>query len=142
MNEQAGQVRINPDNTLSFTPSTNFNGQAEIQYRISDQQGGTATGRVDLVVNPVNDSPAPMNDSFTMHEDTVATINVLTNDHDVDGDDLAVSGAIVLGGMGQVSYNDGELVFRPQTTRIWRVSLLKHQPQILWKPFANSTETL
>jgi Ca2+-binding RTX toxin-like protein len=52
-----GTVVINADNTLSFTPASNFSGTAQIQYSISDGKGGTSSSQVTVTVTPQADAP-------------------------------------------------------------------------------------
>jgi large repetitive protein len=107
-----GDVVINPDGTVTFTPNGNFNGTATITYTISDGNGGTATATAIVIVRPVNDPPVATNDTATTAEDTPATLNVLGNDSDVDGDPLTVTSATSPD--GQVTINpDGTITFSP-----------------------------
>jgi len=52
-----GQVVIEADNTLTYTPDADFNGSDTISYTISDGNGGTDTADVAVTVNAVNDAP-------------------------------------------------------------------------------------
>jgi large repetitive protein len=52
-----GQVTINTDNRLTYKPAKDFNGDDSFTYTISDGNGGTAIGRVNIKVTPVNDAP-------------------------------------------------------------------------------------
>ncbi|MEP3225399.1 MAG: Ig-like domain-containing protein [Parasphingorhabdus sp.] len=107
-----GTVVINPDGTVTYTPDPDFNGTDTIAYTISDGQGGTATAIVTVTVNPVNDPPVANDDVATTDEDTPITLNVLSNDTDVDGDPLTVTGATSPD--GQVTINpDGTVTFTP-----------------------------
>ncbi|MCR8547204.1 Ig-like domain-containing protein [Salipiger sp. P9] len=106
-----GTVTVNEDNTLTFTPDPDYNGPAEITYTIEDPTGNTATGTVDVTVNPVNDAPVAVDDSTTTGVNTPVTLDPSLNDTDVDGDDLAVtgvtdptSGTVVLNDDGTVTY--------------------------------------
>ncbi|NIY94474.1 VCBS domain-containing protein, partial [Vibrio diazotrophicus] len=54
--QEQGTVVI-VDEKLVFTPAENYNGKANIEYSISDGQGGTDTAKVTVTVNPVNDDP-------------------------------------------------------------------------------------
>jgi Ca2+-binding RTX toxin-like protein len=47
-----GSVTFSNGNVI-FTPSTNFTGNASFNYSISDDQGGTASGLVNVTVDPV-----------------------------------------------------------------------------------------
>jgi large repetitive protein len=107
-----GTVTINPDGTISYAPNPNFNGTDTITYTISDGQGGTSTTTVTVTVNPVNDPPVAVNDNATTPEDVPVTIAVLSNDTDVDGDRLTVTGATATNGTVVVN-PDGTVTFTP-----------------------------
>ncbi|WP_318504858.1 Ig-like domain-containing protein, partial [Photobacterium leiognathi] len=49
-----------------------------------------ATSTVTIHVTPVNDAPVANPDSFTTGEDTPITVDLIKNDHDIDGDKLTV----------------------------------------------------
>ena len=107
-----GDVTINPDGTLTFTPDENYNGPAEITYTVEDGNGGSDEGTVSVDVTPVNDDPVAGDDVATTPEDTPVIIDVLGNDSDVDGDDLTVTAASSPN--GDVTINpDGTLTFTP-----------------------------
>ena len=107
---------------LVFTPSANYNGPASFTYTISDGTL-TDTATVSGTVTAVNDAPDAVDDTFSVAEDGSATITVLTNDSDVDGDAVSVTqvngSAIVDGGSsvavtnGSVALVGGQLVFTP-----------------------------
>ena len=54
-----GEVVINPDGAITFTPGPQAVGVAEIVYTISDGSGGAATATIQLTVDP---APAPAMD--------------------------------------------------------------------------------
>ncbi|MBD0786806.1 tandem-95 repeat protein [Vibrio sp. Y2-5] len=110
--QEQGTVVI-VDGKLVFTPAENYNGKANIEYTISDGQGGIDTAKVTVTVNPVNDDPVANNDAISTDEDTpVSNINVLANDRDVDGDPLSVTAANAE--HGSVTINaDGTLNYTP-----------------------------
>ncbi|WP_178119496.1 retention module-containing protein [Pseudomonas sp. SCB32] len=88
-----GTVVVNPNGSYTYTPGQNFNGSDRFTVIVNDGQGGRDTITVNVGVNPVNDAPVAANDGpVAVTEDTPATGNVLSNDHDVDGDALAVTG--------------------------------------------------
>ena len=106
-----GQVGVNSDGTLTYTPDANYNGGDTITYTISDGKGGTASATVAVTVNAVNDNPVAGNDSAVADEDTAATITVLGNDSDIDGDKLTVTGASAEHGTVTVN-GDGTLAYK------------------------------
>ncbi|HGZ7336168.1 TPA: tandem-95 repeat protein [Vibrio parahaemolyticus] len=108
---EQGSVDI-VDGKLVFTPAENFNGEATITYIVTDGDL-TDEAKVTVTVKPVNDSPVAVDDTVSTQEDTVVTIDVLTNDTDVDGDKLSIESASVPKEQGTVEVVDGKLVFTP-----------------------------
>ena len=76
---------------------------------LDDGHGGIASQTVTVTVNGANDAPDAVNDTRSMNEDTVATINVLANDVDVDGDTLSVT-AVGTAAHGSVVINANQTV--------------------------------
>jgi VCBS repeat-containing protein len=82
------------------------------QVTIDDgHAGGTVSRIVEITLTGTNDVPDAVDDAHTMNEDTVATINVLANDDDVDGDTLSVTavgaaanGSVVINADNTVTY--------------------------------------
>ena len=106
-----GSVVINADETVAYTPASNFNGDDSFDYTVTDGQGDTDTATVTVSVTAVNDAPAAVADSASTDEDIAVTINVLGNDDDPDGDTLAVdsvtqptNGSVVINADETVSY--------------------------------------
>ncbi|MCS0374437.1 tandem-95 repeat protein, partial [Vibrio diabolicus] len=111
VSEKQGIVEI-VDGKLVFTPAENFNGNATINYTISDGELEDEA-QVSVTVNSVNDAPIALNDATITEEDTSVTIDVLPNDTDIDGDALSIESASVPSDQGQVEIIDGKLVFTP-----------------------------
>src|SRR5439155_1746673 len=109
-----GTLTLNSDGSFSYTPDTDYNGIDSFSYQANDgtTSGGIVT--VTLTVNPQNDAPVALDDSFTTAEDTtlnVAAPGVLANDTDVDGDSLSAvlmsqptHGSLTLNSNGSFSY--------------------------------------
>ncbi len=107
-----GQVVVNPDGTITFTPDPNFSGTTTVTYTISDGNGGTSTATVTLTVTEVNDPPVAVNDNVSTREDFPVTIPVLLNDSDADNDPLTVTRAVA--GNGTVVINpNGTITYTP-----------------------------
>ncbi|MFO1206183.1 MAG: DUF4082 domain-containing protein [Burkholderiales bacterium] len=112
-----GSVALNAGNVV-FTPAANYNGAAAFTYTLSDGKGGTATGNVNLTVNPVNDPPVANNDSgFATPFQTVLNIptsTLLANDTDADNDTLTVdSVGSAVNGTVTLATQTGSAVFTP-----------------------------
>lgn len=99
-------------NSLRYAPAANFNGADSFTYEVSDGNGGTDTGTVNVTVLAVNDSPVAGSDSTGVDEDDAAVIAVLANDTDVDGDALAIS-SFTQGTRGAVSKDGNSLRYVP-----------------------------
>lgn len=115
-----GDVTLDPDGTITYTPNADFNGSDDFTYTVGDGQGGSATGTVSVTVTPVNDPP-----SFTMGPDqvinedagpqTVAegeplTFTVTATDVDADGA-LALSLEGAPTGVSLIDHQDGTATF-------------------------------
>jgi VCBS repeat-containing protein len=121
-----GIVVINSDGTLTFTPNKDFNGEATINYVISDGNGGTSNADVSVTVTPDNADTVLNDDSISVTEDSNAVGNVLSNDVEDDSPltvvEFTIDGVtgsfnagdtVVLSG-GEFTLNqDGSYVFEP-----------------------------
>ncbi|SFG43965.1 Hint domain-containing protein [Sulfitobacter dubius] len=105
-----GDVVINDDGTLTFTPNADFNGDTTITYTVDDGNGGTDTGTVNVTVNPVNDAPVANDDTASTTGTDAVVIPVLENDTDVDGDVLSVADASSDDGTVTIN-DDGTITF-------------------------------
>ena len=110
-----GEVVVNEDCSAEYIPDPDFNGEDAFEFEVDDGQGGTDVGQVDITVTPTNDPPVAQDDAQTVsNEDTDATIDVLANDSDIDGDDLTVVSATDSANGGTVTVNpDGTVTYTP-----------------------------
>ncbi len=104
-----GTVSINPDKTVKYTPSANYNGSDSFTYTVSDGNGGSATATVTITVSAVNDAPVANADTASVAEDGAVNVSVLSNDTDADNDTLTVT-AVTQGTNGAVSINPDKTV--------------------------------
>jgi hypothetical protein len=96
---------VNNGSSVTYTPAAGFFGADAFAYTIADGAGGTATGVVDVAVNrPANLPPVASADAAAAIAGTPATIPVLANDTDPDGDPLSIV-AVTQGASGQVVNN-------------------------------------
>lgn len=75
---------------VTYTPSAGFVGTDSFQYTISDGNGGTATGTVNVTVT--NGVPTAVDDAAATHPNQSVSGNVLGNDTDPENDTLTVTG--------------------------------------------------
>ncbi|MBE5191818.1 tandem-95 repeat protein, partial [Vibrio parahaemolyticus] len=107
-----GTVSVNPDGSITYTPNDNYHGTDSFTYIVTSG-GVSESTTVSVDVTPVNDAPVAKDDIATTQEDTAVTIDVLSNDTDVDGDKLSIQSATVPEAQGKVEIVDGKLVFTP-----------------------------
>ncbi len=109
-----GAVSINPDKTVRYAPSANYNGPDSFTYTISDGNGGSATASVTMAVAAVNDAPVAADDSASVAAGAAVTVSVLANDSDIDSPSLTVTGvtqgakgSVAIDANGTVTYTAG-----------------------------------
>ncbi|MEM6477570.1 MAG: tandem-95 repeat protein [Pseudomonadota bacterium] len=106
----------NADGTITITPEADFNGATSFSYALGDGQGGAASGTVALDFAAVNDAPIALGDSASGIEDTPFSVSIaglLSNDGDVDGDLLALTGCTAQAGLNVVNEGDSTLTITP-----------------------------
>ena len=109
-----GEVAINEDGTLTYTPTVGFSGEDAFTYTVSDGLE-EVTASVAVTVNNVNEAPVAVEDTITTDEDIPVVIDVLTNDTDVNGDELSVT-AVGAATNGEAVINeDGTVTYTPTT---------------------------
>ncbi len=106
-----GTVTFNAT-TATFTPAPNFNGTTSFTYVVRDPSNATSTGTVSVTVIAVNDPPIAVANAITVNEDTAGSVNVLTNDSDVDGDTLTVT-AVTQPANGSATFASPNVTFTP-----------------------------
>ncbi|MBS0442468.1 MAG: tandem-95 repeat protein, partial [Proteobacteria bacterium] len=110
-----GTLSVAANGNWTFTPAPNFNGAVPpIVITVSDGNL-TSTSALTLTVTPVNDAPLAQADLASTPINTPATIAVLANDRDVEGEALTVTAATLADpAQGTVVINpDGTLGFVP-----------------------------
>ncbi|MCV7283088.1 tandem-95 repeat protein, partial [Mycolicibacterium flavescens] len=110
-----GTVTLNPDGTFTYTPPPDFHGVDFFSYTTTDEVATTTPTLVIITVTPVNDPPVAVDDEYTINEDTVLTGNVLSNDSDLERNNLTAH--LVDGpANGTVTLNpDGTFTYTPET---------------------------
>ena len=103
--------------SLTFVPDANWNGSTTLTFSATDNEGATSAPVLQsITVTAVNDAPVAQDDAAATPINTpLASIDVLGNDGDVDGDTLSVTSAVLANpALGSVSINpDGTLNFAP-----------------------------
>ena len=109
-----GDVVLNSDGTITFTPAAGFSGNATISYSISDGTNTASSTATVGVGAPVDMPPVANPDSASTAAGTPVTIDVLANDTDPEGKTLTVTAVSVPAVQGDVVLNsDGTITFTP-----------------------------
>jgi large repetitive protein len=103
-------------NLATYTPAANFNGADSFTFKANDGAVDSNIATVTIAVNPVNDAPVALADTYETSEDqalSVAAPGILGNDTDLEGD--ALSARIATGvANGTLSLNlDGSFTYTP-----------------------------
>ena len=87
-----GTVSIDPaTGAATYTPNADFNGVDTFVYEVCDDDGLCDVALVTITIVAVADPPVAIDDVETTDPGTPVTIEVRTNDEDVDGDTLSVT---------------------------------------------------
>lgn len=109
-----GTVQLNPNGTFTYSPAANFHGQDSFAFAATDGMDDSDLATVQITVNPVNDAPGAVGESFRIRQAgniALPAPGLLSNDSDVDGDLLST---IVQTGPngGTLSLNaDGSMIY-------------------------------
>lgn len=82
----AGVWTVNATGFVTLTPTLNYFGTGTISYNVKDNLNTVSNNAtITVTIASVNDLPVAANDNATTNEDTPVTVNILTNDSDIDG---------------------------------------------------------
>ena len=68
------------EDVITFTPTTDFYGEASFTYTVTDLQGGSGSGVVRIHVSPINDVPVAIERQFAMSEDAALPLRIRTSE--------------------------------------------------------------
>lgn len=105
-----GIAALNPDGSVTYTPSAGFTGTDTFTYTAADSYGGTDTATVTIDIT--NNAPAAVEDEAFTTRNTAVAIPVLANDSDPDGDPLTIVAAGPAAN-GSVSFSPGTVTYTP-----------------------------
>ena len=111
-----GSLALNLDGFFTYTPDKDYYGTDSFIYMANDGSADSNTATVTININPVNDAPVAVNDSYSTDEDTplnVSITGVLGNDTDVENDPLTAM-LVASPAHGTLTFNtDGSFSYTP-----------------------------
>jgi hypothetical protein len=100
-------------NQQTLTPNVNFNGVLTVSVVVNDGELNSNVFMLQVQVVAVNDAPAANNETISVQQNSaVTTIDVLSNDSDVDMDTLSIA-SFSYTGQGQVLVSNQQLIYTP-----------------------------
>ena len=110
-----GTLTFNSNGSFIYTPNTNYNGPDSFTYKANDGTVDSNTATVNINVTAVDDNPVALNDTKTVAEDDAATtINVRSNDIDVDGGTKSIQSVTQpANGTVAITNNGADLTYKP-----------------------------
>lgn len=102
------------DNAISYTPDPSFEGFDSFTYIITGGDSESDTAMVFVRVNNENDPPEAVDDAAEVNWNSSANvIDVLSNDSDIDSDDVLTVTAVSQGEHGTVEFTATEVTYTP-----------------------------
>ena len=98
---------------FTYTPKPNANGIDSFSFKASDGDGASNLATISITLQAVNDPPSALADTAETNENIPATIFVLANDSDPDGDQLTVQ-SVTQGANGSVANNGNSVTYTPK----------------------------
>jgi VCBS repeat-containing protein len=102
--------------TLGFTATTGYTGAASVTVLSTDTGGLTDSDTIAItVVSQPNTAPVANADTVSTHSGKAASVYVIGNDTDADGNILTITSATLTTGSGTVSALNGFITYTPPT---------------------------
>jgi Bacterial Ig domain len=80
-----GQATVQPDQKIAYTPTPGFNGTDVFEYRVTDSDDESSTGKVKVTIGGANHIPKAVDDSLNIRSGRGSLLNVTSNDDVADG---------------------------------------------------------
>ena len=111
----SGEVTLNPDGSVTFTPDPGFTGDVSFSYTACDQAGACESAVVTITVVPGdNRPPIAADDVVSTRTNVPVRLDPTLNDVDPDEDELAVEDITIPPAHGTVKLNgDGTVTYTP-----------------------------
>lgn len=84
-------VSFSDNGAFVYRPNADFFGNDSFTITATGSNGGVTTGTVTITVTPVNDPPRAVNDVLRADDAALASIDILGNDQEPDGEPMTVT---------------------------------------------------
>ena len=115
-----GTLDFRASGTYTYAPNATFSGSDSFTYQACDDgtPSACATATVTVTVRPLNYAPQAQDDNFTKEEDQVLKGNLITNDTDINPDDVLTVDINLLQAPQHgtvVVQTDGNFIYTPES---------------------------
>ncbi|PKQ68605.1 Ig-like domain-containing protein [Raineya orbicola] len=112
---QNGKLTLLPNGNFTYIPNANFNGVVQFTYKVCDLQNNCSQANVSITIRPINDAPVAQNDEFTTTQSQPFSGTLVSNDSDIDGDQLTYqSGTFTTASQGTIKIEpNGTFTYTP-----------------------------
>ncbi|MEO7731487.1 MAG: Ig-like domain-containing protein [Kofleriaceae bacterium] len=86
-----GVLSVNGSASLTYTPAANANGTRTFTFQASDGAKTSAPATVTITITPANDPPTATDDYVATDAGQALTVDLTSNDSDLDGDAVTIS---------------------------------------------------
>jgi gliding motility-associated-like protein len=106
-----GTATVNPDNTVTYSPNTDYLGSDSFDYQVCDADGDCSSATVTITVNLTNSVPAAVDDNMSTLVNIPVTANVLNNDTGLEDGGIVVTifsnpanGSVIINADNTITY--------------------------------------
>ena len=85
-----GSALIN-GSSIEYTPNSNYNGNDELSYDVSDGTSNSNIANIDINIIPINDSPTAQDIEYSVTSSDPFEFDLSEAINDIDGDELGIS---------------------------------------------------
>jgi hypothetical protein len=80
-----GTAAVTPEQKITYTPASGFNGTDTLEYRVTDTDDESSTAKVTITIGGTNHVPVAVDDSATSRAGRQTLLDVTSNDNVADG---------------------------------------------------------
>jgi gliding motility-associated-like protein len=118
VNATNGVFTVAANGSFTYTPNANYFGTDMVVISVCDNGSplpiACSTDTLFIDITPINDAPSLNNDNYTVDENSINTLNQLSNDSDIDNPLDLTSVEILFGPVhGNATLLNGQIIYTP-----------------------------